>query len=464
MSRVCVVGSGYVGTVVAAGLAAVGHDVVALESDDDKRSSLQAGDVPFYEPGLPDLLRAAVGSGRLRFTDSPADAMDSSDVVFLSVGTPSGENGRADLTALGAALASIGPELRHHHVFVTKSTVPIGTHGWVEIMLEQASNGGTAPLFAVVSNPEFLREGTAIGDFLYPDRVVLGSDDPAAMDAVERVYAPILEQAFDLPGSIAPRREDRWDGPTLLRTSLATAEMIKYAANAFLATKISFANEMAGICERVGADVTEVAVGIGLDQRIGGHFLNAGVGWGGSCFGKDVSALIATAKDFGFPTRMLDAVVDVNRAQRSVVVEKLQRHLHSLMGRRIALLGLAFKPGTDDLRDAPALEIGRRLAQLGARVHAHDPVVTAVPADTGISVFLDPFEAAASADAVVLVTEWDEYLDLDLDKLARVMRGHLLLDGRNALDRAAVAGAGLTYVGIGRPTAQPRTGAFSRGA
>lgn len=455
MPRVCVVGSGYVGTVVAACLAEVGHDVVALEADPAKRASLRAGDVPFHEPGLPELLRSTLASGRLTFAEDAVDAMDRSDVVFLCVGTPSGADGHADLSALAEALGTIGPAVRHPHVFVTKSTVPIGTHGWLATMLDQAIEPGDGLRYSVVSNPEFLREGSAVVDYLFPDRVVLGSDDERALDAVVEVYRPILERTFtpsvDIPLGVV--RDSTADLPALLRTTLATAETIKYAANAFLATKISFANEMAGICDRVGADVTEVMAGIGMDRRIGGHFLNAGVGWGGSCFGKDVSALMATARDFGFPTRILDAVVEVNESQRAVAVEKLQRHLHTLSGRRITLLGLAFKPGTDDLRDAPSLDIGRRLADLGAVVRGHDPVVTEVPAWSGITVGLDMYEAAAGADAVVLVTEWPDYAVLDLEKLAGLMRGRVLLDGRNALDRAQVEAAGLVYEGIGRSAA-----------
>jgi nucleotide sugar dehydrogenase len=301
------------------------------------------------------------------------------------------------------------------------------------------------PAFSVVSNPEFLREGCAVHDFLHPDRVVLGSDDPVALDLVEEVYRPILEQSF------VPQRRRADDRPTLVRTSLATAETIKYAANAFLATKISFANEIAGICESVGADVVEVMGGIGLDHRIGRAFLHAGLGWGGSCFGKDVAALMAIARDHGRPTRILDAVVDVNRTQRLLVVDKLQQHLHTLMGRRVALLGLAFKPGTDDMRDAPSVDLARRLVAAGATVRAHDPVVSELASVPEIEIHASPYEAAARADAVVLVTEWDEYADLDPRKLASVMRGCLVIDGRNALDRQALEAAGLLHVAIGRP-------------
>jgi nucleotide sugar dehydrogenase len=440
-----------VGTVVAACLARVGHEVVGLESDETKLRMLVGGRLPFYEPDLEPILRDELESGRLAFTGDAELAMDRSDVVFLSVGTPGGEDGRPDLRAAREALRSIGAAMRHPHVVVTKSTVPIGTGNWLATQLEDAIGRDEGiPLFSVVSNPEFLREGCAVRDFLHPDRVVLGSDDQRALDIVEDVYRPILDQSF------AADRRRGVDRPELLRTSLATAETIKYAANAFLATKISFVNELSGICEGVGADVVEVAAGIGLDTRIGSAFLDAGLGWGGSCFGKDVAALITTARDHGCRTRILDAVVEVNNGQRQLVIDKLQQHLNTLMGRRIAILGLAFKPGTDDVRDAPSLDIARRLVTAGAVVRAHDPVVTAVPSVPEIEICSSAYEAATRADAVVLVTEWGEYADLDIARLAAVMRGSLIVDGRNALARDQIEAAGLLHEGIGRPSATIR--------
>jgi nucleotide sugar dehydrogenase len=441
-----VVGNGYVGTVVAASLARIGHDVVGLEANEDKLRQLALGRAPFYEPDLEPLLSSEVSSGHLRFTSDPAFAMENSDVVFLCVDTPEGVDGRPDMRAAASALRAIGAAMTHPHVLVTKSTVPIGTGNWLTSQIEDAMGWvDDAIPFSVVSNPEFLREGSAVRDFLHPDRVVLGSDDPIALDIVENIYRPILDQSF------VPDRRRADDRPTLLRTSLATAETIKYAANAFLATKISFVNELAGICERVGADVVEVSTGIGLDRRIGSSFLNAGLGWGGSCFGKDVAALVATARDHGCSTRILDAVVDVNRTQRTLVVDKLQQHLHTLMGRRVALLGLAFKPATDDIRDAPSIDLARRLLAAGALVRAHDPVVTEIPELPDLEIHDSPYEAAARADAVVLVTEWDEYADLDIRRLASVMRGCLVIDGRNLLDRGELDAAGLIHDAIGRP-------------
>ena len=440
--RVCVVGSGYVGTVVAGCLAYIGHDVMAVEIDPIKLESLRTGTPHFFEPGLSEILRDGLAAGRLDFTDEMRRGVEGADVIFICVETPTTASGHPDMSSVAAAARSVGAHLKGHQVIVTKSTVPIGSGQWLETVLEDASdNGAGAGGFSVVSNPEFLREGTAVEDFLYPDRVVIGSEDDRALDVVESIYRPVLSQDFSTGRDLAP---------TLVRTDLATAETIKYAANAFLATKISFINEIAGIAERVGADVIGVADAIGLDHRIGRAFLGAGVGWGGSCFGKDLDALSATARDYGLDPLILEAVREVNIRQRHVIVEKLQDHLASLRGRRIALLGIAFKPGTDDLRDAPAIDIARRLSRLGASVAGYDPVVKDVPDAPDLAVCGDALEAVDRADAVVLVTDWPEFRDLDWAEIAEAMRGRLLLDGRNFLDDAAIKRAGLRYEGIGR--------------
>ena len=441
---VAVVGTGYVGTVVAACLAAIGRKVVGLEVDAEKLAALRTGHAPFFEPGLDDLLASGLDAGMLRFTSSMQDAMAVSEVVFLCVGTPLGPDGGADMTAVATAARSIGTFLDRHHVLVTKSTVPIGSGRWLTSVIEDALPAGVDrdTAFSVVSNPEFLREGSAINDFLYPDRVVIGSDDERALDTVADVYRSILDQ--DFPGA------DDGRCPPIVRTTLATAETVKYASNAFLATKISFINEIANICDLVGADVPEVAAALGLDPRIGSRFLDAGVGWGGSCFGKDLSALITTAEQYGYESALLRAAVSVNARQRGLVVEKLRRHLKILQGQRIALLGLAFKPGTDDLRDAPSVEIARTLLGAGAVVSAHDPLVTDVPDCPRLKLVADPYQAAERADALVLMTEWPDYLALDLEQLQSRMRGRLVIDGRNLLDPAAVEAAGLFYQGIGR--------------
>jgi UDPglucose 6-dehydrogenase len=441
---VAVIGTGYVGTVVAACLARVGRPTIGVEIDADKLLALHSGRAPFFEPGLDELLASGTASGLLRFTGRVEDAIAHADVVFLCVGTPPAPDGGADMSAVAAAARTIGSCLDRHRVLVTKSTVPIGSGRWLTSIIEDALPTGTIPdgAFSVVSNPEFLREGSAVSDFLYPDRVVIGSDDEAALDLVATVYQPILEQTF--PGGDPGRRAP------IVRTTLATAETVKYASNAFLATKISFINEISNICDLVGADVAEVATALGLDARIGSRFLEAGIGWGGSCFGKDLSALITAAEQYGYESTLLRATVAVNARQRGLTVEKLRRHLKILQGRRITLLGLAFKPGTDDLRDAPAIEIATALLRAGALVRAHDPLVEEVPACPGLRIAANPYEAAERADALVLVTEWPDYLGLDLCELRARMRGDLILDGRNFLDPSAVHAAGLRYEGIGR--------------
>ena len=441
---VAVVGTGYVGTVVAACLARVGRRTIGLEVDPEKLKALRQGRAPFFEPGLDSLLPRCLDSGLLTFTSNVEEAMARSDVVFLCVGTPPAADGAANMTYVAAAARSIGRCLRRHHVLVTKSTVPIGSGRWLTSIIEDAVPAGVDPdgAFSVVSNPEFLREGSAINDFLFPDRVVIGSDDPVALDLVTEVYRPILDQ--DFAGGHPDRR------PPVVRTTLATAETVKYASNAFLATKISFINEIANICELVGADVSEVASALGLDNRIGPRFLDAGLGWGGSCFGKDLSALVTTAEQYGYDATLLRAAIAVNDRQRRHVVERLRHDLKIVQGRRIALLGLSFKPGTDDLRDAPAVDIATSLLRAGALVRAHDPLVTSVPACPDLVLAADPYSAAERADAVVLVTEWPDYLALDLGELRARMRGDLVLDGRNLLDPRSVEAAGLRYQGIGR--------------
>ena len=447
---VAVIGSGYVGTVVAGCLAGVGHEVVGVEIDPEKLAVLRRGSAPFYEPGLSERLFDAVDAGRLRFTDDYEEALAATEVVFLCVDTPPGPNGHPDMRAVTAAARAIGRATRTPHVVVTKSTVPVGSGNWLEQTIEAALPEGVDPgIVSVVSNPEFLREGSAVADFLHPDRIVLGGDDAEAVAKVVDVYRPILDQAF--PGGDPARR------PVLVETTRSTAETIKYAANAFLATKISFINEIAAICEVVGADVQEVAYGIGLDARISDRFLAAGLGWGGSCFGKDVQALAALAREYGREPHILEAVRRVNYDQRRLVVRKLQHHLRPLRGRRVALLGLAFKPNTDDTRDAPAVDIARMLADRGVIVTAYDPMVKEVPSLPDLKAAADPYVAVERADAVVLVTEWPEFSELDFGAIAARMRGTYFLDGRNTLDPAVVRRAGLVYEGIGRPDSTPVT-------
>jgi nucleotide sugar dehydrogenase len=365
--KVAVVGTGYVGAVTATCLAFLGHSVCGLDTDTVRAGQLNNGQTPFHEPGLPELLKATLATGRLQFTDKPAKALSDADFVFLCVGTPPSPDGSPDLTQLQSAIQSLAPYLRADAVIINKSTVPVGSGNWTRTILEDALQENRELSFHVVSNPEFLREACAIDDFLYPDRIVLGGA-PADVGRVAELYAPVLDQTFD--------GGRRGRGPSLITTDLASAEMVKYAANAFLATKISFANEMAQMCELFGADVRQVLPAVGADHRVGTAFLNSGIGWGGSCFGKDIAALISTGQEYGYTPAMLQATVEVNKAQLSSAVCKLQRELHILKGRRIALLGLTFKPGTDDLRDAPALELARRLLAAGAVVSAFDPPAT----------------------------------------------------------------------------------------
>ncbi|MGV0795815.1 UDP-glucuronate decarboxylase [Mycolicibacterium elephantis] len=439
--KVAVIGTGYVGAVTSTCLASLGHTVWGLDTDSARAGQLNNGQTPFHEPGLPELLKSTLSTGRLRFTDSHADALADAEFVFLCVGTPPGPDGAPDLTQLESAIQSLAPYLRADAVIVNKSTVPVGSGNWTRTILEDALEGNRQLSFHVVSNPEFLREGSAIDDFLYPDRIVLGG---AASDVsrVAELYQPVLDQSFD-----GGRRNVK---PALITTELASAEMIKYAANAFLATKISFANEMAHLCELVGADVREVLPAIGADHRVGAAFLNPGVGWGGSCFGKDVAALISTGQEYGYTSSMLQSTVEINKSQRATAIRKLQRELHILKGRRIALLGLTFKPGTDDLRDAPALDIARRLLTAGAVVSAFDPVVKVLPDElVGVRLTPDIYDAADRADAVVVVTEWPEFRQIDPAGLRRVMRGDLILDGRNCLPEADFIGSGLRLIGFG---------------
>jgi nucleotide sugar dehydrogenase len=445
--RIAVIGSGYVGTVAAACFAHVGHQVVAVESDAEKLAQLEKAKAPFHEPGLNELLANTLESGHLSFTSDLAAATAASDIIFFCVGTPPGANGQADMSAVAAAGRLIADNLHHHHVIVTKSTVPVGTGRWLRSLMEDRIGSAEEGerLFSVVSNPEFLREGSAVQDFLHPDRIIVGSDDPAARDVVVEAYRPILDQ--QIPGETG-----RHDPVPLVQTRLATAEMTKYASNSFLAAKVSFANEVARLCEFVGADVTEVMAGIGLDSRIGGRYLEAGIGWGGSCLGKDLSALISTAEEYGYRPRLLEAVVAVNEGQRQLAVDELLRHLKTVRGARVCLLGLAFKSGTDDLRDSPGLDIARRLVQRGAFVTAFDPMVSTVADDPEIRTVGDPLTAARGADAVVITTDWPQFLTIDLANLRQLTRGDVFFDGRNLFNPQEVRRAGFRYIGIGRPS------------
>lgn len=449
------------GLVTGACLAHVGHRVTCVDKDDARISSLSEGEVPIFEPGLEELVASGSERKRLSFTTSEGlpEVMRSADVVFIAVDTPQSEDGAADLSnvasvarSLGRMLSEIPPEHSRERplVIVNKSTVPVGSGDYVSMLvLEGARESGKAFVdFRVVSNPEFLREGSAVHDSLFPDRIVLGGGERDALETMRSLYRPIIEQSF--PTDLDPRPKVT---VPFVTTDLASAEMVKYAANAFLAAKISFINEISAVCELVGADVTSVAGGIGLDERIGSRFLNAGIGWGGSCFPKDVAALRSVAREYDYEPILLDATVAVNERQRKQVITKLQRDLHTLKGKRIALLGLAFKPNTDDLREAPSLEIARALDARGARAVGYDPVAGKAAARLlpELKVVFDPYEALEGAHAVVIVTEWEEVRTLDLARAASLMQEpKLLVDGRNVLEPTAVRESGLLYRGFGR--------------
>ncbi len=456
---ITVIGTGYVGTVTGACLSYLGHHVACVDSDASKIEKLKHGESPIYEPHLEKMLKLASERGGIEFTTELAGAVAQSDVIFIAVGTPPLPTGEANLEYLEAAAHSIGAAMdgSRFRVVVNKSTVPVGSGNLVETLVREGiadarPSERKSIRFGVASNPEFLREGSAIADSLYPDRIVVGASDTETMDALCELYRPLVSQTFEPPPGL-PRPAAIQSIP-LFTTSLTSAEMIKYAANAFLAMKIGFANEVANICERVGAEATEVMAGIGMDSRIGSKFLNPGLGWGGSCFGKDIQALLHTAREYGNTSRLLQASWEVNCEQRQVVIQKLQEKLRILKGRTIGLLGLAFKPDTDDLRDAPSLHIAGRLVPMGARVRAYDPI--AMPAcrkqypDLKIRYCDSPEELASGADALVVVTEWRQFRDLDLAKLAASMATPVLVDGRNIFHPEAALAAGFDYTGIGR--------------
>jgi UDPglucose 6-dehydrogenase len=451
--NVSILGTGYVGLTTGACLAFLGHRVICTDADAQKIASLERGEVPFYEPYLAELIEEA--RCNLSFTTDYAAAIPSAQVIFIAVGTPPGPDGSPNLNYLEAAARGIGERLAEHFVVVVnKSTVPIGSGNWVGSLVHEAfekQHGRKADgRFAVASNPEFLREGSALHDSLYPDRVVIGADEQQTAEVLYSLYRPILDQTFQ-PPPFLPRPEELGAVP-LISTDLASAELIKYAANAFLALKISYINEISQLAEKVGADIAQVAKGIGLDARIGTRFLQAGIGWGGSCFGKDTAALVATAAEYGLEMPIVKAAREINRRQRERVIDKLLAELKILKGRTIGLLGLAFKPHTDDLREAPALDIARKLIERGARVKAHDPVAMErfKQEHAGLDVICceSPEDVARDAHALVLVTEWPQYRELEWEPLARSMRTAIILDGRHALDRVRMTRAGFRYIGM----------------
>lgn len=461
--RVCVIGTGYVGLVTGVCLAHIGHDVMCIDVNEEKVKLMQSGQSPIFEPGLSELMKSSMAAGHLQFSTDLKQGVEHGEILFIAVGTPALPNGESDTRYVEAVAKGIGSHLNGgYKVIVNKSTVPIGSGDWVRmIVLDGVAEQQSVPVpaggvpevshpegiadFDVVSNPEFLREGSAIYDTFNPDRIVLGSNSPRAVEMMKDLYAPIVAGGY--------REQPGGEPVPVVVTDLSSAEMVKYASNSFLATKISFINEIANICDRVGADVTQVATGIGLDSRIGKKFLQAGIGWGGSCFPKDVSALIHTADDYGYEAQLLKAAVDVNNRQRQITLEKLQQVLKILKGKTVGLLGLTFKPDTDDMRDAPSLILIEQLNRLGARVKAYDPIVSQSGLRhglTGVIVENDAFHLADGCDALVLVTDWAQFQDLDYAAIAQRMHSPILIDGRNFLNREALTRAGFQYLGIGR--------------
>ena len=437
--RLTIFGSGYVGLVTGVCLAETGNHVLCVDVDQRKVDMLKRGESPIYEPGLDELLKKNIEAGRIKFTTDPAEGVNHGLFQFIAVGTPPDEDGSADLKYVLAVAEAIGKNISEYRVVVTKSTVPVGTADKVRAKIDATLKArGTQAEFDVVSNPEFLKEGAAINDFMKPDRIVVGTDNPRTAELLKALYDPFT------------RSRER-----MIVMDIRSSELTKYAANAMLATKISFMNELANLAERMGADIEKVRLGIGSDPRIGYHFIYPGCGYGGSCVPKDVQALSRSAGDLDFEASLLDAVEHVNNRQKSVVFEKLNRFFDGkLNGKTIAVWGLAFKPNTDDMREASSLVLSSRLQGAGAHVRAYDPVAEdeARKLIGGVAFASSAAEAVAGADGIVLVTEWPEFRELDLGGVASAMRGSLLVDGRNFIDPQAARRAGLVYEAIGRPS------------
>ena len=451
--NVIIVGTGYVGLTTGLALGYLGHRVTCVDKDTAIIDKLERGISTIFEPGLEDLL---ADSGRtVTFTGNMLSYLPEADIVIIAVGTPSKDNGDTDLSYVEAVAREIGAAMNPERppVIVNKSTVPIGTARRVEtVVREELEKRGASCCFSVVSNPEFLREGAALHDTFYPDRIVVGTEDVGALNLLRQMYAPILEQTFTPPQAV-PRPEG-YSLPALVTTSPTSAELIKYTANAFLATKISFINEFAAIADKVGADITEVAKGIGLDKRIGSGFLQAGVGWGGSCFPKDVRSILFTGTQYNCEMDILKAVLDVNRRQRKKVIEKLQQTLKVIRGSTVGILGLAFKPNTDDIREAPAIDVIGELLDMGARVKVYDPVAINKYRETYPEqqiVYCDSAEdAARESDALVILTDWDQFRHLQWDDIGQSMQSKIIIDGRNMLNSEELSSYGFIYSGIGR--------------
>jgi UDPglucose 6-dehydrogenase len=460
--QLAVVGSGYVGLVAGACFADLGHDVIIVDNDQNKLAALNRGEVPIHENFLPELLQRHRGT-RIRFSDDLQSAVRASKAIFVAVGTPPTDQGEADLSYVESVARSIAGAIDSYKVIVEKSTVPVYTSDWVRKVILR--NGAEHGEFEVASNPEFLREGTAVTDFLYPDRIVIGADTELCASVLREIYAPLVEGTYYLRPDAIPRPDRAQIPPPLIQTSAKSAELIKHASNAFLAMKISFINAVASICESVGANVQQVCKGIGTDARIGPRFLNPGIGYGGSCFPKDLMAFRSVARESGYDFRLLDEVMRINEEQRARFIRKVRSALWTLRGKKLGVLGLAFKGGTDDVRESPAILLIKSLLQEGCAIQAFDPAAgerAKEALNSSVTLVESAYDAAHEVDALLILTEWEEFAALDLQRLRSEMKYPIVIDGRNLYDPEVMASAGFTYYSVGRSAASPEPGVRAR--
>ncbi len=455
--HIAVVGSGYVGLVAGACFADLGHDVILVDNDQQKLEALKSGQVPIHENFLLELLQRHRGRG-LNFTDDLQQAVRASAAIFIAVGTPPTVQGEADLSYVESVARSISSAINGYKVVVEKSTVPVYTSDWIRKIILR--NAAAPDSFDVASNPEFLREGTAVTDFLYPDRIVVGVDSERCASLLREIYAPLTDGSYYRREDAIPRPDRSCISPPLIVTSAKSAELIKHASNAFLAMKISFINAVASICESVGANVQQVCQGIGTDSRIGARFLNPGIGYGGSCFPKDLLAFRAVARECGYEFRLLDEVMRINQEQRHRFLRKVRSALWTLRGKRLGVLGLAFKGGTDDIRESPAILLVQSLLQEGCQIAAYDPAAgerAREVLNSNVEFVNSAYEAASGADALLILTEWEEFSALDLNRLHKQLKYPIVIDGRNLYDPETMAAHGFTYYSVGRAAATPET-------
>jgi len=453
--RIAVVGSGYVGLVAGACFADLGHNVILVDNDQEKLAALRNGEVPIHEKFLPELLSRHRGQ-RLTFSDDLQEAVRQSAAIFVAVGTPPTESGEADLSYVESVAREISGGIDGYKVVVEKSTVPVYTSEWVKKVILR--NGTDPDLVDVASNPEFLREGTAVTDFLFPDRIVIGCDSERSADVLREIYSPMTNGTYYERSDAIPQPDRATVPPLIIVTSTKSAELIKHASNAFLAMKISFINAVASVCESVGANVNQVVHGVGTDSRIGPRFLNPGIGYGGSCFPKDVMAFRAVARECGYDFRLLDEVMRINEDQRQRFLRKVRSALWTLRGKNLGVLGLAFKGGTDDIRESPALFLVQALLQEGSKITAYDPAAierTQEIMSSGVTFTNSAYEAARGADALLILTEWEEFANLDLSRLRQELRYPIVIDGRNLYDPEVMAAKGFTYYSVGRAASHP---------